>query len=97
MRTTLRILAAVLLSGCASTSDSRRLDTSPGVEKPTLLQRLGLGRPLAKKPSEGFIPAEVEPAQLQGVVVPDISTPEVSPPGETQSKARAPGATPEGP
>ena len=94
MRTTLRILAAVLLSGCASTSDSRRLDASPGVERPTLLQRLGLGRPLGKKPTEGFIPAEVEPAQLQGVVVPDVPTAGIEPPGEPQGKARVQVGTP---
>jgi hypothetical protein len=91
MRTTLVGLALVMLSGCANTHDMRRAGASTDVPKPSLLQRLGLGRPLGNKPPEDFVPAGAGAAQLQGVVIPDDPTPSTQPAGEEPWKAGAQG------
>jgi hypothetical protein len=78
MRTTFVVLAVVTLSGCASTHESRRpACDSCDVARPTLLQRLGLGRPL------GQVPPAAPPAQVEmfppASAAPVESSPGVSP------------------
>jgi hypothetical protein len=69
MRTTRLALALALLlfSGCATPRSVAPSD----VKQPTLLQRLGLGRPHEEKRPEDFVPQEAASAQLEGIVVPD--------------------------
>ncbi len=86
MRTTRLVLALVMFSGCATPRS-----VAPGdVKQPTLLQRLGLGRPHGEKRPEDFVPQETAPAQLEGIVVPDEPTPRAQPteemPWESESQ-----------
>jgi hypothetical protein len=78
MRTTFLVFAVITLSGCANTRDSRRPACAAcEAEKPTLLRRLGLGRPPGKKPPEA------PPAVVELVPQPDTtgveSVPGISP------------------
>jgi hypothetical protein len=75
MRTTRLVLALVMFSGCATPRS-----VAPGdVKQPTLIQRLGLGRPHEEKRPEDFVPRETSPAQLEGTVVPDEPPPGAEP------------------
>ena len=75
MRTARLVLALVLFSGCATPRG-----VAPGdVKQPTLLQRLGLGRPHEEKRPKDFVPQEIAPARLEGIVVPDEPTPGAEP------------------
>jgi hypothetical protein len=68
-------LALVLFSGCATPRGVAPSD----VKQPTLLQRLGLGRPHEEKRPEDYVPQETAPARLEGIVVPDEPTPGAKP------------------
>ncbi len=49
MRTIAVLIGTMILCGCASPSASRTVAPRDGVAKPSLLQRLGLGRPIGEK------------------------------------------------
>jgi hypothetical protein len=71
MRTTLLCFALVVLSGCATP----RVPESRDVKQPTLLQRLGLGRPLGARPPDQYIPAESGPARARDSIAPGDAPP----------------------
>jgi hypothetical protein len=87
MRTTRLVLALLMCSGCATPRSVAPSD----VKQPTLLQRLGLGRPHEEKRPEDFVPQKTAPAQLEGVVVPDEPTPGAEPTEEMPWKSGAQG------
>jgi hypothetical protein len=91
MRTTRLVLALALFSGCATPRDARRDAAPSDVNQPTLLQRLGLGRPHGEKRPEDFVPQEAAPAQLEGIVVPDEPAPRAQPTEEMPSESGAQG------